>query len=90
MDTKMLMISVVMGVGLFGKVELPNLFIETLPKMIVYQYNKNIETQRNIGQNDEEYKIISRFLKENKTGWENDHRSYAPGIVFWEFWGHNT
>lgn len=82
MGAKMLMVAAVMSVGLSGNVELPKNLGETLPSMVVYRYENMVESRKSVGPNDPEYKVISRFLRDNKEGWEHDARSYAPNIVF--------
>lgn len=69
------------GLGLFGNIDLPNMFKQTLPPMVIYRYDKTVESHKDIGPTDKEYKIISNFLKENEDGWVDDARSYAPIIV---------
>lgn len=82
MDAKMLIVTAVMSVGLFGNAELPSELKESLPAMIVYRYKKMVESHKSVQPNDPEHKLISAFLHDNKDGWELDARSYSPNIVF--------
>lgn len=82
MGAKMLIVAAGMGIGLIGNVELPSELREALPSMVIYRYEKAVESRKSVGSNDEEYKVISSFLQENKTRWEYDYRSYAPSIFF--------
>jgi len=55
MGAKMLMVTAVMSVGLSGNVELPKELNEALPSMIVYRYEKMVESRKSVWPNDPEY-----------------------------------